>query len=77
MHGANIFSKKNFHLLGLCVVLLTVGYILLGQGPVDNHLSRSVAPLVLVVAYCVLVPYAILAKPKQGNRDHTGKEQGV
>ena len=60
-----LFSKANFYLFGLCTLLLVTGYILLSQsGPegmtADNHLSKSVAPVILVFVYCALIPFAIL-----------------
>lgn len=61
----SIFSGKNFKLFGLSIALLVVGYILLGQGPVKNPLSMSVAPVILVVTYCVVIPIAILFKGKE------------
>jgi hypothetical protein len=75
-----IFSSKNLKLFGVCAVLLTIGYILLGQGPVENPLSKTIAPVVLIVVYCVLIPYAILAKSKDesGNKDNQQqKKSGV
>ncbi len=56
-----LFSKKNLYLLGLCFVLLVIGYIFLGQGPAENPLSKSVAPLILVGVYCGLIPFAIIS----------------
>jgi hypothetical protein len=74
-----LFSTKNILLFLICTGLLIVGYWLLGQGPVNNPLSKSVAPVVLVVVYCVCIPYAILAKekgaPKEGQQQQ--KKQGV
>jgi hypothetical protein len=64
-----LFSKVNFYLFGLCAALLAVGYILLAQGPADNHVSKSVAPVILVAVYCGLIPYAIL----HGYRGKDGK----
>ena len=61
------FSSLNFKLLGLGIVLLAVGYVLLGQGPVDNPLSKSVAPAILVLVYCALIPLALLLRPKNGH----------
>jgi len=46
------------------LTLIVVGYILLAQGPVDNPLSISVAPVILVISYCVFIPVAIMAKGK-------------
>jgi len=68
--GGWLFSKMNFYLFGLGALLLTVGYICLGQGPVDNHLSKSVAPVILVAVYCGLIPFAILyGYGKSGGKD--------
>jgi hypothetical protein len=64
MHD-KIFTSKNIILFLIGMGLLVIGYVLLGQGPVDNPLSKTVAPLVLVVVYCVFIPYAILAKTKK------------
>lgn len=52
----------NVPLLIISVVAGVVGYFLLGMGPVDNPLSWSVAPGVLVGVYIVLLPATILMK---------------
>ncbi len=59
-----MFDSLNLRLLGLSVFLLVVGFILLGQGPVTSIFSWSLAPVVLVGVYCVLIPVAILIKGK-------------
>ena len=77
MYGT-IFTSKNLKWFGICLVLLVVGYILLGQGPVDNPLSKTVAPIILVGVYCALIPYAILAGSKKQPKDkEQQKKQGV
>jgi hypothetical protein len=68
MHD-KIFTAKNIVLFVIGMTLLVVGYILLGQGPVNNPLSKTVAPLVLIAVYCIFVPYAILAKSKKERAD--------
>jgi hypothetical protein len=70
-----IFSSKNLKLFGLSIALLVVGYVLLGQGPVENPLSKTVAPIILVVVYCVLIPYAIMAKSKGPSDEKDGRQQ--
>lgn len=59
-----LFSAINLKLFGAAIVALVIGYILLGQGPADNPLSKSVAPIILVTAYCVLIPMAIIFSGK-------------
>jgi hypothetical protein len=70
-----IFTSKNLKLFGISLVLLVVGYVLLGQGPVDNPLSKTIAPIVLVGVYCVLIPYAIMAKGREQPKDRDGRQQ--
>jgi hypothetical protein len=74
---STLFSSKNLMLFGIGLVLLTLGYILLGQGPVDNPLSKTVAPIVLIGVYCVLIPYAIMAKSKEPKKNDQQKKSGV
>jgi hypothetical protein len=68
-----MFGPKTLKLLGVSIALLVVGYVLLGIGPEGNHLSRSVAPLVLVATYCVLIPLALLAKDKGQQGGESGR----
>jgi hypothetical protein len=70
-----LFSSKNIKLFWISMALLAVGYVLLGQGPVDNPLSKTIAPIVLVGVYCVLIPYAIMSKAKEPPKDKDGRLQ--
>ncbi len=49
-------SRKNWMILGGAIGVIIAGYIALASG------SITLAPLLLVLGYCVLVPYAILAR---------------
>lgn len=63
--------------IGVGVVIL--GYILLAtgiteepalpEGKWNNPLAVNIAPILLVIGYCVIIPYAIIKsfKKKQGN----------
>lgn len=75
IRAKQMFSSNNIKLLILSFVLLIVGYILLGQGPVKNPLSLSVAPVILVFTYCLLIPFALLYKGKE--KDKLKQKQGV
>ncbi len=56
-HLPNIsFQKKNYLLLLLAIVVIITGFIALAKG------SITLAPLLLVIGYCILVPLAILIK---------------
>ena len=57
-------DKKNIILIALGVLLLVIGFICLATGPADNPVSLTVAPLILVAAYLVVIPVGILWKGK-------------
>jgi len=58
------FTRKNYIAFGVGLALLLLGYILLAQPPADGFLSRTLSPILLVLSYCVVFPYAIMARQK-------------
>jgi hypothetical protein len=63
------FTKKNWMLLGLGILTILIGYGLMAtglggeyaavEGKWNNPMAVSVAPVVLVIGYCVIIPYSI------------------
>ena len=56
------FEKINYLIFGIGLLLIMVGYILMGYGAVNSILSVKVAPFLLFIGYIVLIPIAILYK---------------
>ena len=52
--------KKNILLVALGALLIVIGFVCLAQGPADNPVSLTVAPIILVIAYLVVIPLGIL-----------------
>jgi len=50
------FGRKNYILFGLAAVFILVGYIFLSRG------SITLAPILLLTGYLILIPWGILAK---------------
>lgn len=50
------FGRKNYILFGVALAVIVLGFFLLSQNDI------TFAPLLLVVGYCVLVPWAIIAR---------------
>ncbi len=64
-----LFTTKNFALLGLGLATIVIGFMFLAQGqdpkvgPVyDSPYSMNYAPILLVIAYVVIIPWAIISK---------------
>ena len=58
------FGKRNLLLLSIGLFSIVIGFILMAQEPVDGFLSRTLAPIILVIAYLVIIPISIIAKNK-------------
>jgi hypothetical protein len=61
------FAKKNYTLFAIGLAVIVLGYITLGYG------SITLAPILLVLGYCVIIPIAIIInggkeKPKEPAR---------
>jgi hypothetical protein len=58
------FTRKNYIAFAVGLAVLLLGYVFLAQPPADGFLSRTLAPILLVLGYCVIFPYAIMARQK-------------
>lgn len=58
-------TTRNYQILGLAIVCIILGYVALAQEPWDGTLPLVVAPSLLFLGYCVLVPFGILYRNKR------------
>lgn len=57
-------TKTNFYIIASGILLIIIGYVFLSQNSVDGFLPTVVAPIFLVLGYCVVIPFGILYKDK-------------
>ena len=62
---AIIIGKKNINIFLVGLVLIILGYVLMAQPPADGFLSLHLAPVVLIIAYLIVIPVAIMVKDKK------------
>ena len=58
-------TKKNYQLFAIAMITIVIGYIFMGIGPADSFWSLSLSPIILVLGYCVLIPFSIMYKEKK------------
>lgn len=65
------FNLRNYLVFGLGLIILAIGFYFLAQPanapgklPAEGFLSLNVAPLLLVTAYLVIIPIALLIRKK-------------
>lgn len=62
-------QKQNFIIIGIGIVVILIGYLLMATGITEepalpngkwnNVLAVSIAPILLVIGYCVIIPFGI------------------
>lgn len=66
-------DKTNYTILGIGLLVLIVGYIFMAiPDHPDDFLTRTLSPILLFIAYLVIIPIGIFYKKRK--RDQTGKE---
>lgn len=58
-------GRKNLMFFLLGIIALIIGFILMSIGPWDNPLSLTLSPIILLIAYLILFPIAIILKRKK------------
>ncbi len=66
-------KKVNFLIMGVGVFILILGYILMSipHNP-DDFLTRTLSPILLVIAYLIVIPVGLLYREKG---EEKGKEK--
>ncbi len=55
------FTKSNYYIFAAGLIAIILGYITLSQGDI------TLAPILLVLGYCVIIPIAILYRGKESS----------
>lgn len=56
------FTSKNLKIFIAGLLVIGLGYVLLSIPPADGFLSLTMAPILLVLGYCVIIPVSLLLK---------------
>jgi len=63
------FSQTNYLLFGIGILVIVIGYVVMITGETTSFQSVKLAPFILVIGYCVIVPLAIWYRPKNNNKN--------
>ena len=55
----------NYQIILAGVAIIVVGYFALSAQPWDNPIALNVAPILLVLGYCVVIPIGIIFRRKK------------
>jgi uncharacterized membrane protein HdeD (DUF308 family) len=68
-------NSTNYWLFALGLAVIVIGYVALAQPPADGPMSLTLAPILLVIGYCLIIPAAILYQKKKSLEPTNGKEK--
>ena len=66
------FEAKNIRIILLGVAVVALGYLIMYMSPVMSDMALTVSPIILVIGYCIIIPYGIMAGTRSyGNKTIT------
>jgi len=57
--------RENFIIIGIGLLVIVIGYVALSGNQVDGFSQLTVAPILLVLGYCVIIPVGIMYRKKE------------
>jgi len=64
-------ERVNYIILGVGLLVIILGYVALAGNKVDGFSQLTVAPILLVLGYCVIIPIGIIYRKKEKCADLT------
>ena len=61
------FSRTNYLIFGIGIVVITAAYVLMALGSTNSFQSITLAPFLLVVGYLGIMPLAIFYRRRQSS----------
>jgi hypothetical protein len=58
-------ERENFRIIGVGLLTIILGYIALSGNQVEGFAQLTLAPILLVIGYCVIVPFGIMYRKKK------------
>ncbi len=65
----------NYKILISGVVIVILGYVALGMEPWDGFMALTVAPVLLLFGYCIVIPVGIIYRRKKSQNAPLTAEQ--
>ena len=68
------YDRRNGILFVTGLLVIAAGYLCLAQPPVDGFLSLTLAPILLVIGYCGIIPAALILKKREEGEEGEGEK---
>jgi len=68
-------GRENYIILGVGILVIILGYIALSGSQVEGFMPLTLAPILLVLGYCVIIPLGILYRKKEKPLEEKGPRE--
>jgi uncharacterized membrane protein HdeD (DUF308 family) len=65
------FDRGNYTIIGLGILVIALGYMALSKNTVEGFLPLTLAPILLVLGYVVIIPIGIMYRKKEKPAEST------
>ena len=65
---AELPQNINYGIMLAGVIVCIIGYIVMSMGDATSSLSVTIAPVILFIGYCVIIPVGILYRKKDDTK---------
>ncbi len=59
------FQRTNYLIFGAGIALIFLAYVIMALGETNSFQALTLAPVMLVVGYLVIIPLAIIYRPRR------------
>ncbi len=63
------FQRRNYVIFGLGIAVIFLAYVIMALGETNSFQSLTLAPVMLVIGYLVIIPLAIIYRPRRRSPD--------
>jgi membrane protein CcdC involved in cytochrome C biogenesis len=71
------FERENYIIIGIGLLVIMFGYIALSGNTVEGFVPLTLAPILLILGYCVIIPIGILYRNKEKKPEDQTLSQAV
>ncbi len=67
------FGARNWRVFFFGLGVILIGYLFLSIPPAQGVISLTLAPILLVIGYCIIIPVAILLRDRRESETRSTK----
>ena len=62
-------KSTNYIIFGIGIITIIIGYLIMASGDTNSFRSLSLAPIVLLIGYLIIIPLAIMYRKNENTKE--------